>query len=189
MGRLIALTARKHNGQYYGKIGATVPRVIYVQEDNIIDHPPVNAGKPTKVTHRLNGEVNVYEVYEKAMQIESMRNPSSSDLLVKQHLATGLTANGTNQSTTLLLSKYFNEVTTITAGSAEAGLLPAATVGLVRVIVNNHATAAFKIFPAVGESINGQAANAVLSLAAGDRVHLTCPDAAGKWVAATDRGK
>jgi len=184
MGRLIALTAKSRNGQNFAK-----PRVVYVQEDAISITPGSKTGKGTKVVEKLDGRETTYIVYELAMQIEAQRNPSSSDVLVKQHLALGLTGAGTTQAAGTALTKYFNETTTIGAAATEAFRFPAATVGKVMVVVNNDAAGdAAKVFPADDEFINNQAVDTVYSISGGNRVHFVCLEA-GKWTVADDFGK
>ncbi|MGC3945341.1 MAG: hypothetical protein QM762_12645 [Chryseolinea sp.] len=185
MGRVIALTAKVIDGQTL-----STPRVVYLQEDAIQISMPTKASRLTKVVETLGNRTKTYFVYEKSMQIEAQRNPASTDVLVKQQIALAITAAGTAQGNGVALTKYFNEITTIGAAATEAVVLPAATVGKVVVVLNNDASGdAAKVFPAVGEFINAQLVNTVLSIAAGDRVHFVCVDTAGKWITATDRGK
>jgi hypothetical protein len=184
MGRIIALTAKSRNGQNFAS-----PRVVYVQEDAISVTPGTDALKGTLVVEKLEDRTTTYRVYETAMAIEAQRNPSSTDILVKQQIALALAGAGTTQGAGTALTKYFNEPTTIGAAATEAFTLPAATVGKVIVIVNNDAAGdAAKVFPAVGEYHYGQAINTVLSIAAGDRIHLVCLEV-GVWRIAVDRGK
>lgn len=184
MGRIIALTAKSQNGQAFAK-----PRVVYVQEDAMRLSPGSETSKGTKVEEILNGQLVAFEVYEKAMQIEAARNPSSTDIYILQQVALALAGAGTTQGNGTAITKYLNEAKTIGAGATEAFDLPAATAGKVVVIINTDAAGdAAKLFPAAGETINGAAANAVYSLAAGDRVHLVCVED-GAWVVADDYGK
>lgn len=185
MGRLIALTAKRINEQTL-----VTPRVVYVNDESIaVDHA-TKAGRLTKVTELRGNRKTIYLVYESGMKIEAARNPLSTDVLVKQQIALALAGAGTTQGTGTVLTKYFNEATTIGAGATEAFVLPAATVGKVVVFVNNDVvTDAAKVFPAVGEFIDAQAVNTVLSIAGGDRVHFACVTTAGKWITAIDRGK
>lgn len=186
MGRLIALTAKSMNGETFTK-----PRVVYLQEDAIVVAPPGRTSlKGTRVIEKLDGKERVFVVYEKALQIEAARNLSSSDILVKQQIALGLAGLGTTQGAGLALTKYFNETTTIGAAATEAFVLPAATVGKVIVVANNDAANdAAKLFPAVGEFIDAQAVNTVLSIAGATTKHLVCTTTAGKWVVAEDFGR
>ena len=186
MGRLLTLTAKTCDGQDY-----FTPRVIYAQEDTISVDTARGTGtnKTTKVTEKLSNRTRAYQVYEKAMQIEAQRNPSSTDILVKQQIKTGLAAAGATQGAGLALTAYMNEVTTGTAGSADGVVLPAATLGKVIVVINNHATAAIKVYPAVGEFIGTGLVNIHVSLAAGARANFVCTTTVGKWVQAIDRGQ
>lgn len=184
MGRLILICAYSRNGQKFTKA-----RVQVVNEDNIAVSTP-RKNRTTgmaQVVEKVQDRTTVYRTYEKAIQIEAQRNPSSTDLVVKQQIAVGLVGAGTTQGAGTAITKYFNETLTIGAGATEAFVLPAATVGKVLYVINNDAAGdAAKIFPAVGEFINAQAVNTVLSLAAGDRVCFVCPTTAGKWITADD---
>lgn len=186
MGRLVVLTAKKINGQVLA-----TPRVVYVQEEGMIVTPAdFRTDRGAKVTERIGNQKNVYEVYEKAIHIEAARNPATTDLYVKTHIAAALAGAGTTQGAGTAITKYLSEALTIGAGATEAFTLDAATVGKVRVILaNDAANDAAKIFPASGEFINAQAVNTVLSVASPGRVHFVCVSTAGKWITADDRGK
>lgn len=185
MGRIIALTAKSLNGQDY----RVRPRVVYVQEDNIQITPPSKNSKVTRVTEKIENETNVYQVYEKGMQIEAMRNPSSTDLLVKQQIALGLAGVGITQASARPLPAYFNETLENSPNVDEAFKMASAILNKVVVVVNNDPNNnAAKIFPQVGESFSGQLTNAAFSLAGRDRIHFVCL-VAGKWTLADDFGK
>ncbi len=186
MGRLIALTAKKINGNVL-----TTPRVIYVNEDLIkIDTRALSTGGSRVVEESPLGSRDTYEVYEKAIQIEVARNPATTDLYLKKLIASAIAGVGTTQGAGAVLNPlvYLNEALTIGAGATEAFVLPAATVGKVVVVLSNDAAGdAAKIFPASGESINAQADDAVLSVASGSRKHFVCLTA-GVWTVADDYG-
>jgi hypothetical protein len=190
MGRLILACAYSQNGQKFRK-----PRVVVLQEDAIKITTPrklrnsasVVPQGAAKVEEILNGIINRYITYDKAFELEAQRNLSSSDIIVKQVIALGLTGAGTTQGAGTALTKYFNETTTIGAAATEAFVLPAATIGKVCWVVNNDAAGdAAKIFPASGEFIGDQAVNTVYSLPSGSRICLVCTTTAGKWVIADD---
>lgn len=186
MGRLVALTAKKVNGNTL-----TRPRVVYVNEELIKIATKANTQGGSKVVETgPDGSRDTYEVYESAIQIEIARNPASTDLYLKKLVASALAGAGTTQGAGTVLSPlvYLNEALTIGAGATEAFVLPAATVGKVVVVLSNDATGdAAKIFPASGEFINDQAVNTVFSMPAGTRAHFVCT-VAGKWRIADDYG-
>jgi hypothetical protein len=187
MGKIIPLVGYSRNGQVY----KPKPRVVYINEDFITDmRSSTSTTYPwTHIVEKLpTGTENIFRVYEKLTEIEAQRNPLTTDLIVKQVLQVGVVGAGTTQGAGTAITKYFIETTTIGAGATEAFTLDTATVGEVKCIINNDASGdAAKIFPAVGESINGAANNVVYSLPAGKRIHLVCL-VAGKWVIADDFG-
>jgi hypothetical protein len=184
MGRIIALTAQSRNGENFTK-----PRVVYLNEEHITIQSATEGGKGTKVEERNDNEINTYVVYEKAIQIEVARNPSTTDIYLKNHYNAALAGAGTTQGAGTALSRYLNEALTIGAAATEAFVLPAATVGLVRVIINNDVAGdAAKVFPAVGGFIDLQAVNTVYSIPANTRKHFVCK-VAGTWVTADDFGQ
>jgi hypothetical protein len=185
MGRIIALTGKSKNGE--GNF--TKPRVVYVNDDAISIQGASKTGKGTKITEKIQNESNTYGVYEKAVQIEAARNPSTTDPYVKNHVNMALAGAGTTQGAGTALSKYLNEALTIGAAATEAFVLPVATVGMVRVVINNDVAGdAAKVFPAVGGKIDDQAINTVYSIPANTRKHFVCL-VAPNWVTAEDFGQ
>lgn len=185
MGRKVALTASSIDGSDFAN-----PRVIYVEENDILIFPPSSSGKKTRIVERNSARETVYRVYEKALQIEIARNPTSTDLYLKKYIQTALAGVGTTQAgaTAILAATYLAEALTIGAAATEAFVLPAAVVGMLIVVINNDVAAdAAKIFPAVGQFHKGQAVNTVFSLPAGQRVHFVCL-ATGIWTRADDYG-
>ena len=75
-----------------------------------------------------------------------------------------VSATGTTQGTGAVLTSMLNVVTSVTASSAEAVVLPSAAIGVAVTVVNTTATA-LKVFPASGDVINGGSANASITLA------------------------
>tara|TARA_Y100000310_G_scaffold331860_1_gene406270 strand:- start:1841 stop:2368 length:528 start_codon:yes stop_codon:yes gene_type:complete len=78
----------------------------------------------------------------------------------------GISAAGTTQGTGTALVSKINEVTTVAAG-ANAVVLPTAVAGASVVVINADSSDVLGIFPAADASINGLAANAAASQAAG----------------------
>jgi hypothetical protein len=69
---------------------------------------------------------------------------------------------------------------TTVASAGNAATLPPSQPGMQLTVINANATNAMGLFPAVGETINALAANAVYSLAATKVISLYCA-AAGQW--------
>ena len=184
MGRIIALTGKSRNGDNF-----TRPRIVYVNDDAIQITGASKTGKGSRVTEKIQNESNVSVVYEKAIQIEAARNPSSTDPYIKNHIALALAGAGTTQGAGTALTKYLNEALTIGAGATEAFVLPAATVGRLVVVINNDAAGdAAKVFPASGHKIDSLAINAAYSIPPNTRAHFVCL-VAGAWVTAEDFGQ
>ncbi len=82
---------------------------------------------------------------------------------------TGITAHagGGQGSATAITTEYNNVTVCATAG--DSVVLPAAAAGLRAIIKNNGATAC-AVFPATGDTINGGAANASITLVPGDQI-------------------
>jgi len=81
-------------------------------------------------------------------------------------VAPRLTALGTDQAGALaLLGNYsFQEITTISAGSQEGVRLPVPTLESIIAVVNANKTDTLFVYPSTGTAINGQVANASISL-------------------------
>jgi hypothetical protein len=90
----------------------------------------------------------------------------------------GITAAGANQAAATLLTTVLNDVTTVTAGTGVR--LPAATVnGYISIV--NHGSLPLLVYPATGETVEGLAANAPLTLLEGQSYDAGC-SVAGAWV-------
>lgn len=194
MGRLIPLAAYAKNAQVFAK-----PRVVYINEDHIVE--VISGSKSTSLTKVVVRKENVQEVFlvfEKAIEIETQRNPSTSDLIIKQNVQAGITPAGSVQGGTTL-SKYFSEITTAGAGATDAVTLPVGTKNRCLCIVNNDADAAVEVFPNTDEKINNGAANAKLvgDLGIAKRIHVVYnggtnpayPNYGTSWIVADDFGK
>ena len=78
-----------------------------------------------------------------------------------------ISAAGTTQGTATALTKTqsrITSITSITAASAEAVVLPAAATGMMIIVYNDDAADTLKIFPAAGATIDGNALNASIDL-------------------------
>lgn len=97
-------------------------------------------------------------------------------------VANNLTATGSTQGTALLLSTPIANVTTVAASTGV--VLPAGLVSSDDMIVRNGGANALAIYPPVGGTINGAAANTALSVASGKVAHLFCLGNGGlDWIA------
>lgn len=92
-------------------------------------------------------------------------------------VTTGITAAGTNQGTATAITSTINNVTTVASGTGVR--LPAAAVGYT-ISVANHGANSLAIYPATGETVEGLAANAPLTLLPGQLYRAACATA-GAW--------
>lgn len=91
--------------------------------------------------------------------------PAQQARLVAQTAnSTGQAATGTTQADALVLTANITNFTTV--GSGTGALLPSAG-GLAMYAVMNNGISALLVYPAVGESLNGAAVNASVSVPAG----------------------
>lgn len=186
MGRIIPLTAKSINGQNLKN-----PRVVYVNEDLITVEPGKDSASYTKVIESsaiAGNDKTTYLVYEKAIHIETARNPSTTDIYLKKYVFTALAGVGSVQGGAQPLNGYLHEALTLGAGATDAFLLPAATPGKIVVVINNDVSGDnAEVFPAVGDFINQLAVNVGLNVAAGTRRHFVC-EVADYWKVAEDAG-
>jgi len=127
-----------------------------------------------------SGNAREVRVLESPLEVKAAENPLSTDLHVQNAIDAAISATGTAQGDGYDVTKYFNNVTTATATSAEALDLPAALQGGVHCIKNATAVA-LEIYPASGETIDGAAADAVKAVAAFSTVYFACV-VDGEWV-------
>ena len=92
-------------------------------------------------------------------------------------VSTGISAAGTTQGAGTVLTSRVNVVTTITAASAEAVVLPLAETGKMVVVANDDSADTLKVFPASGDSIDSGSVDASADLAAGKRAILVAQNA------------
>ncbi len=85
---------------------------------------------------------------------------------------------GGGQGGAFALGTCINRVTTV-ATAGDSVRLPASAGGL-QITVSNAGAASLNVFPAVGDAINGQAANAAVAVPAGKTSSFTC-GVAGQW--------
>lgn len=85
---------------------------------------------------------------------------------------------GGAQAGTALAARWSRFTTVASAG--DSAQLPAAVVGVSRVVKNAHATNSMNVFPQTGQSINALSANAAFAVAAGKSCEFRCT-VAGIW--------
>lgn len=189
MGKIfgIPVTSSDRNGRRVESY--STPTVLYVNDDELLIDPPYTTGGVSIVTEfRKGGQERSFKTTVKPDDLEVLRNPTTTDYALTSRRQVAQSANGTTNATTLTLKQY-NEITTITAASAEACKLPVdPTVNDTICVVNNHATATLKVFPGVGDFINALAVNISYDVLPGKRVFFVCTSA-DHWKTATDTGR
>ena len=110
---------------------------------------------------------------------------STSDFTVGGHFFVSTTgfvsAAGTTQATGTALTTTVNRITSITASSAEAVVMPGAVIGMMIVVYNDHATDTLQIFPAVGDKFGDGGVNTPISLVPDAMVQVFAINAT-RWV-------
>jgi hypothetical protein len=190
MGKLIALVAKKKTINGGSPTNYTTPEVVYVNDTMIKVRPGASATDLTTVEEvDAAGNVTVYQVYQKAQEIDVQRDPATTDVMLAQLKQLAVAGVGTTIASTLIM-KYFNEMLTIGAGATEAGRLPTIVLNKCVCIVSNDAAGdAFKLFPNLNtETIDAGVAGAVKSIAAGSTLFLVATSATA-WTTAVDRGR
>ena len=180
------------------QIGSNVlssPEVHYFGEDQL-HYLEAQSGSGEKQggteIQTVDGKT-IAKVYETPSQVAAMRDRDVNDIITgSQHIRAGLTAAGSAQGAGVALTTYISEITAITATSAEAADLDAATVGKVRVIINNDVAGSddLELFPASTENFDSEAADAIYPGSVpgpGQRLTLVC-FTAGTWTTVTDNG-
>jgi len=99
-------------------------------------------------------------------------------------ITAAVAAAGTTQGTGTALTKASNIVTSATASSAEAVVLPTAAAGVHITIVNTTAVT-LKVFPAASDAIDGGSTNASVNLAPYSSVTLIAANATN-WYRVTN---
>lgn len=94
-------------------------------------------------------------------------------------LATGIAAQGTNQGNAIPLNAAFNHFSTV--GASQGALLPSNVPRNGEVSVRNSGANALLVYPPVGYSINGGAANASASVAAGTASRFISDGVGNYW--------
>ncbi len=91
---------------------------------------------------------------------------SSTSISVNAPTLAGISAAGIIQGTATALTNDYNEVTTVTAGSATGVVLPAPVVGRTVYVVNKGSTnlVTLNVYPASTNTIDGQAASVAYTL-------------------------
>lgn len=90
-----------------------------------------------------------------------------------------IAAAGTTQNTATQLSKAVNRVSTLTTGSATGVILPSSQPGMELAVINSG-TSTLSVFPATGETVSPNAANAAQTVATNTVTIFYCVTA-GTW--------
>lgn len=186
--KVVLLTAAKLSGQAFAK-----PRVISVLASNILGGPtPSNSSGFTAVKLAFPGQAQPKQdaiVYESPTEVEAqMSQDLTNDLIAKQKIKSGIAAAGNNaQGGGATIGTYMNEFTTVTTGSADSVDLPlVVNYGQKNpVVIINNGAGTLNVFPGVGDKIDGGAANAKTTVAAGKRKTLVAL-AALTWTTCDD---
>jgi len=192
MGKIIPIvvTSENEGGKFYKSYGV-LPVVKYVDEDKMKVFGPIVANGPTIIREYKPNGIDFFQYITplKPDDLEVLRNPTTTDYGLLYRKAVAASANGHDQTSTLVLNKQYYEITTATATSADAAVLPVnPTVGDVKCVINQHATVSLWIFPGVGDFMNGGLVNVHHVLAPGRRAFYVCV-AADNWRLATDYGR
>jgi len=157
------------------------PVIVYVPASQITD---IDTSESNSLNYvRVAGER--LGVAEHPLDIEALRDFTNTDGLVVQRVAAGVAALGAAQGDGYDVIKYLTEVDTATADSADGIDLPAATVGALYTIINNHATVELQIFPLSGDFIDPEAVDTEVALAVGDKITFYC-EVADHWTVVQD---
>ena len=89
---------------------------------------------------------------------------------VRRSVTTGITAAGTDRATAAVISADINVIAAAAVGTGV--VLPSAAAGKTLKIINETANAV-KIYPALSQSFNGQAADAIVTLNPGSLIEVT----------------
>ena len=98
----------------------------------------------------------------------------TSSGFVLHSVGTGISANGTTQSTATVIAKQINVITVCSSGVNDGVVLPASAAGLTSIIIN--ATAAnLKVYPAASSYIDSLAMNTPFVLGPGSKLMFVAP--------------
>jgi hypothetical protein len=107
-----------------------------------------------------------------------------ANVLGVNYVTLALAAAGATAGAAADATEYFTEITSATATTTDGVQLDAATVGKVRIILNNTAVI-LDIWPQTGENFLGSADDALIAQPAKSRKHYFCRTAT-TWEVATD---
>lgn len=124
-------------------------------------------------------------IAEHPLDLEALADQESVDPFIVQRRDIDLQANLAVQATGLPITKFLSEFTTVTGTTDEAATLDAATVGKVRVVINNDVNVDLLLFPASGEFHQGVAVDLSIDVPFGGRVTLYCKTT-GTWLLVAD---
>jgi hypothetical protein len=119
-----------------------------------------------------NAQPNITSVGTLA-SLTSSGNINAANLIATSYyirsVGTGISAAGSAQGNATVLTKEFNQVTTVSAG--QGVVLPTAVAGMAITITNTSANS-LNVYPASSAAINSLSANAALSQAAGSTLQF-----------------
>ena len=177
----IFLVALKANGQTFDK-----PRVVAVDDEHIT-MAPATKSKKTRVVETIGNTRRTYVVYDSISEIQAQQlvvRGQQANISGLNYIDLGKDAAGANAATATDITEYYSEFDTSVATSADGAQLDAATVGKVRVVVNNSAVA-LEMWPQTGENFLGSADDAAVAQAGKSRIHYFCRTAT-VWEVADD---
>lgn len=169
--KVVLLTAAKLSKQIFSK-----PRVISITMGQIKGGPiPSSTSGLTSVKVGDSAQAQPKDdimCYEGPVEIQAqMTQDITNDLIAKQKIESGKSANGTTQGSTATITKYMTEFTTVTGGSADSCLMPTVLAYGQKnpIIIINNGAGTLNVFPGVGDKFDGGTANAAVTIAAGKR--------------------
>ncbi len=134
-------------------------------------------------TIQIGGEV--IRVAEHPFDLEALANQESTEPFIVARRDLAALGNLAVQATGTAITKFVTEFPDVVGTTKGAATLDAATVGKVRIILQNDANVDLLLFPAVGEFHEGVAVNLSIDFAFGTRIHLYCK-VAGTWLLIAD---
>lgn len=175
----------------------STPKVLYLDDTQIVKVKPFKGG--SSITYGTSQRpFKKYRVYETPIQVKVATTPVAPSVNpYVQEANFGLSLTGNTQGAATALPTYLNVVASNGAAAASnSAKLPSASVYAdgtafaaslnkgARVLINGGSVA-LSIFPQVGESINGLAANTAVTLAIGGRLQFV-PSASNAWKTALE---
>jgi hypothetical protein len=164
---IFSTSARLDNNKslFFRDASGTDAKLILQSDDNMIFSSTDAAGASRTVWNLQNRSSTSSYTYSINVLFSGF---------LKQTPSTGLTAAGSTLGTALALTKNYNDVTTVAAGT---GVILSATLG-VEYVIWNHGANTLNIYPPSSGQLNALGANNPLTLAAGSCVTIYMTTAA-----------